>query len=160
MRITPVFIKIGLLSFVLMALPSFAESFAGTPEGVVKSFIADYAVWNDKASARDKKPGPAKGTEQAEREYGELMKKYCPPGFKHEPIAYSDYADHSVADEVIVSVETKQNRSLVKTRNTSHKHGKPFVSNYEYQLTRDAVKKRWYLISVQYVNETGKYEGL
>ena len=144
-----------LLTLAVVTGTAGAGEFSSSPGTVVRSFIADYASWN----ANSVKRGfSLKALEESEKEYESLIAKYCRPKFKHQAVSYGDHSMHEVESEVILSVEAQGDKALVRTRHT-RKHPKgEFISNFEYHLSK--YQSRWYLESVQYVDNEGKYEGL
>ncbi len=94
-----------------------------------------------------------------EAEYKKIIRKYCRPNYKHLSIAFGSDSAHDPENEVIVSVKTENNKSVVKTKLMKETDGKTkYTDEYEFHLTYE--NNRWYLEQVYYVDEEGRYEGL
>jgi hypothetical protein len=94
-----------------------------------------------------------------EAEYKKIIRKYCRPSYQHLGIAFGSDSAHDPKNEVIVSVKTENNKSVVKTRLMKETIGKTkYTDEYEFHLTYE--NNRWYLEQIYYVDEEGKYEGL
>jgi len=154
----------GLMKYLLVAFsvylgmsPAFGKTFE-MPETIVQSFIADHYAWNSKANARTRQTNSASAMKASEREYEELIKKYCRPGFKSQPISYGDEPFHDPNSEIIRSTKNTGAKAIVRTTHTRKASYGTFVSNFEYHLSK--IGDRWYLDSVLYVDADGKYESL
>ena len=129
-----------------------------TPKQLVEEFIEDYFAWNSKAQALSdqEKEYTGEAMDEAERLYGELIiKRYCRPDFKGQPISYGTESSHEPGNEIIVSDETTETRALIKTKHTDSYN---FASDYEYSFIK--LDGRWFLESVDYVDTDGSYPGL
>jgi hypothetical protein len=127
------------------------------PEEFVRAYIVDYESWNKFAygvSAQD----PSTGMEVAESAYDALVQKYCPPGHAFQPIAFGSDSAHDDAREAIVSAEPEADTCVVKTRHTKTLGKLNMTDDYEYHLKK--IGRRWFLVSVLYVDQDGTYEGL
>ncbi len=135
-----------------------------TLRALVRSFIADYEAWNDTAQ-RQSEQAPlrskaAQGAmDAAERAYGQLIAKYCPPGYRHQGISFGSDASHRSADEKILGLETKGSRSVVRTRMGKETAGVDLSSQYEYHFEK-AQGGRWYLVRLLVVIDKEKLETL
>ena len=128
---------------------------AQDPEALVSAFIADYEAWNNKAIARGT---DMPSIEEAEADYAKLIAKYCPPGFRSQPVAFGTHAQHSPQLEKIVSVDIGGDKALVRTL---YARTKPILLQHRYEYRLEKKMGRWYLSSMQYVDDDGKkYEGL
>lgn len=143
-------------------LPPFRlDEFADTlePKALVLAFIADYEAWNRYANeAHTRDPRSGKGMAAAESAYATLTGKFCIPGHRHQPIAFGNKSTHTSENEVIVSVDSTGDTSVVKTRHTKKVGTLSLTDDYEYHLKK--ANGRWFIVSVLYVDEEGKYEGL
>lgn len=132
--------------------PARENTFMDTPESVVLAFMADYTDWNRRAYERaDADPGGA----IAQAEYRELLRKYCRPGFSGKLIAFGSESSHDPAREAILSMATRGETAIVRTRLTKRYN---LTSEYEYHLTFE--DGRWYLDEIYFVDEEGKWESL
>ncbi|MDR7271100.1 hypothetical protein J2X20_003758 [Pelomonas saccharophila] len=127
------------------------------PEELIRAYIADYESWNTFANNASERESDA-GLDMAESAYALLMAKYCPPGIQHQPIAFGSDSSHDNEREVVLSVEPMSDRCLVKTRHTQVIGTFAMAHDYEYHLKK--IDQRWFLVSVLYVDQDGKYEGL
>ena len=128
------------------------------PKALVESFIADYFAWNSKAQQlSDEEIGnTGEAMDEAERLYEQsIIGVYCRPGFRGEPIAFGTESSHEPGKDAIVSEETTDTRSVIKTQHTGH-FG--FVSDYEFVFIKTDGK--WYLDAVDYVDGVEKYPSL
>lgn len=128
-----------------------------TPEDFVRAYISDYETWNNfahESSERD----PSASMDVAESAYATLMTKFCPPELSHQPIAFGSDSSHDDRLEVIVGVEPTADTCLVKTRRTESAGKLTMAYDYEYHLKQ--IGQRWFLTSVLYVDQDGKYEEL
>lgn len=130
---------------------------AATPDGLVRAFLVDYQAWNDRAQRASEIDGE-RGMELAQADYDRLLRVYCRPGFRGEPLAFGSRSNHSPADERILSTEIDGAHALVRTRDTHTIAGTVLDADYEYQLIR--ADGRWYLEQVYYVDDEGKYPSL
>lgn len=142
-----------------VAQPAFAPQAAlpvsAAPEQVVHAFITDYEAWcrfADTIREQDDDMGRARSA------YQTLIEKYCPPGHKHGPIAFSSEPSHTHEHETILGSEYAGDSCVVKTRYADPIGSSFFNSDYEYHLRRAG--ERWFLTSLLYVDGEGKYEGL
>lgn len=124
-------------------------------EDFVRSYIDDYQRWNNYADQLSDEEGAMAAIEAA---YSRLSRKYCLPDQKHQPIAYGSESSHDNAREAVVGVEQGMNTCVVSTRHTKAMGKSSFTSDYEYHLKK--VGERWFLTSLVYVDEEGKWEGL
>ena len=122
-----------------------------TPESLVKVFIEDYFQWY-------KKCFEMRTVEHIEIEYQKIITKHCLPNFQPLGVAFGSNPRHHPDNEKIISVETFNNKSIVKTEHTlGYEFGK-FVSDYEFHLSYE--NERWYLEQIFYVTEEERYECL
>lgn len=133
------------------------------PEALVRAFLADYERWNDFAHAaaesdRAGRADAARTMDAAERGYAALLAAYASPGFQGEPIAFGSTARQSPAQETISHVDVQDDIGVIRTQATREMPGYTLTSAYVYHLRR--ANGRWYLHSLQLVDETGTYEGL
>lgn len=124
------------------------------PEDVVRAFNADYKRWNDYAFMMS---DDGQGMDAAESAYGKLVARFCPPGIKHEPVAFGSDSSHDGGD-VILGTELGTDSCIVRARHAQPSGNSSFESDYEYHLQREG--SRWYLTNVFYVDGAGKYEAL
>ena len=57
------------------------------PESIVRSFIADYCRWSDRANALTEKDTSWETFELVDADYTELLDRYCRPGFLGKNVA-------------------------------------------------------------------------
>jgi hypothetical protein len=127
------------------------------PSELVRAFIADYEAWNlycNQLCSRDRETG----MQAAEAAYASLLEKYCPAGQTRQPIAFGSHSSHESASEVILEMVESKDTCLVKTRHSKGTGTLAMEDDYEYHLKQQ--DGRWYLTSVLYVCDDGKYEGL
>lgn len=132
-------------------------AFAVKPELLVQQFIEEYQEWNDKALKLSAQLPSGEGIKQAEAAYIELLKRFCLPAFKGQPIAFGTESDHSPRQERIVSSHISNQTAVVTTKSESTVVSS-FVADYEYHLIYQS--GRWYLTEVYYVDDDGRYAGL
>jgi hypothetical protein len=129
------------------------------PDEFVRAFITDYERWNQFAyQLSEKLPYTYLGDAAKTSAYLTTMGKFCPPGHKYQPIAFGSDSLHDNAREVVVGAERTADACVVKTRHTKVISNTTLVSDFEYHLRRTG--ERWFLTSLLYVNEKGKYECL
>ncbi|MBS0340598.1 MAG: hypothetical protein JSS56_08710 [Proteobacteria bacterium] len=142
-------------------LPAFRLSAASVedlgPEELVRAFISDYDTWNQYSYQMSERDAVA-SIDAAEAAYAQLSRKYCPPGQIHQPISFGSDSSHDSEREAIVDVATTEGASLVRTRHTKTVGSLVMTRDHEFHLK--SANGRWYLTSVLYVDEEGKYEGL
>lgn len=127
------------------------------PELVVRAYLADYESWNSFSNAAYERDSST-GMDAAESAYAALMAKYCEPGIRHQPIAFGSDSSHDSRRETVLEVEQASDTCLVRTRHTKLVGTLSMADDYEYHLRK--VGQRWFLVSVLYVDQDGKYEGL
>ncbi|MGM9482508.1 hypothetical protein ACS5PN_15055 [Roseateles sp. NT4] len=137
-------------------LPEVAVEGLG-PDEFVRAYIADYEHWNSFANDAYTQD-PDAGFDLAESAYASLIAKYCPPGFQHQPVAFGSDASHDNSREVVLGVELTPQGCVVRTKNTKLIGTLAIANDYEYHLKKTA--ERWFLVSLLYVDQEGKYEGL
>ncbi|SFL29854.1 hypothetical protein [Lysobacter sp. cf310] len=150
---------LGLLLCLFMSVALAAKPVpASTPDGLVRAFLADYQAWNDRAQRAVETEGQERGVARAQADYDRLLRAYCQPGFRGEPLAFGSRANHSPADERILSTDIDGARAVVRTRDTHTIAGTVLEADYEYRLIR--ADGRWYLQQVYYVDDEGRYPSL
>ncbi len=127
------------------------------PELLVRAYIADHESWNNFSNAAYERDSST-GMEAAESAYAALVAKYCDPGVRHQPIAFGSDPSHDNRREIVLDVEQASDTCLVRTRRTKVVGTLSMDHDYEYHLRK--ADQRWFLVSVLYVDEDGKYEGL
>lgn len=150
----------------------------GAPVELVRKFIADYYVWNQQsaelaglhADADSESWDDEDWDDEREDEHDEsiaeayqaLIDRYCPPGYRHEPLAYGTESSHHPQQEKIITLaygeQDGQTVARVQTQMTKDLAGLEYHNDYEYLLR--CVDQRWYLISLCVVLEGKRYEGL
>lgn len=130
------------------------------PVALVRAFIADHYRWNGEAQDRQSRAGRSDAAQQAAMEwarshYAKLLGKYCRPGFAGQPIAFGTPPLHDPEREEVVSGRPLGDRCLVRTRLTDEDGD---TDKFEYRLVREG--GRWFLVSVKYVDEDGRWESL
>lgn len=135
------------------------EDWNARPESLVRSFQADYLAWNDAAFSREDKSG-RQVMDWAKQAYGELLRKYCRPGFSGQPIAFGSTSAHHPEHERIVSIKAIGTAGArVRTQiDDSVVPGSSFLVDYEYVLGFS--DGRWFLHAVDYLDADGRYPGL
>lgn len=91
-------------------------------------------------------------------EYQKLIDRYCRQNYKSLNSSFGSESSHSPENEIIVSIQTIGENSIVKTQNTDRSQSGEFISDYEFHLSYE--NERWYLEQIFYVNDEGKYESL
>ncbi len=130
-----------------------------TPEIVVTNFIRDYYVWNKTIYELSEKSGTDLNyLDIGEKKYQELISKYCPPGYKSQPIAFGGEPFHHPEEEKIVDVENTGDSAIVYTEYKKKKYGADLTNNFEYHLKLQDGKL--YLTSVLVVIDGKRYESL
>jgi len=127
------------------------------PADFVRAYIDDYESWNSFANDVYADDSDA-GFSAAESAYAALIAKYCPPGHRHQPVSFGSDASHDNKREAIVGVEPTAEGCIVKTRHTKVFGTLVVAHDHEYHLKHAG--HRWFLTSVLYVDQDGKYEGL
>jgi len=120
------------------------------PESIVKSFIADYWRWSDRAKALIEKDSSWESFELVDAAYTELLDRYCRPGFRGKNIAFGSPSMHDPTTETIREVIIINTEAVVKTTNTDDDG---FESDYEYSLSLD--NGRWFLEGLDYIDDEG-----
>ena len=128
------------------------------PEDLVRAFIADFENWNRFAYHRTSTLGPRDGIAAAESAYDALLRKFCPPGLQHQPIAFGTYSRHDTALEAILGSELAIDSCVVKTRHTKTEGKTIIAQDCEYHLKK--IGERWFLTSILHVVGDRKLEGL
>ena len=128
------------------------------PEALVRAFIVAHRDWEIHAwQAHD--PETGKGLEVAESAYATLSRKFCPPGQRHQPLAFGGQpTTHDPVRETIIASNRNADTCIVMTRCEKELGGLTLADDYEYHLRR--IDDRWFVTSVLYVCDDGKYEGL
>lgn len=128
------------------------------PEEFVRAFIADYESWN-RFAWHQLSLGFSKGAvEAAESAYEALIRNFCPPGLKHQPITCSSDSSHDIAREAIVSAEIAVDSCVVKTRLTKTLGKTTLANDHEYHLKK--MGHRWFLTSILHLVGNRKLEVL
>lgn len=138
-----------MLMISLAATCVMAEESLTTPEALVNAFIKDYYLWNGRAAATIGKPSDRQTTQRIEREYGELLAKYCPVGFRGAPLAYGSNSTHDPNASVIVDVKRKDGSATVRTQKPMGSWTKS-MHTHEFDLERR--NGRWFLVGVYYID--------
>lgn len=143
----------------LFSVTTLSGEVMNTPELLVKSFIADYEKWNHDAHQLSKNPdSDLKYLDIAEEKYKKLISKYCPPGFKHQPIAFGSDPNHEAKNEKILKIEVDGENAIVFTKHEKFMHNTDLSTEYEYHLIKAG--DEWRLVSILYLIDGNKYEGL
>ena len=140
----------------LPPLPPKVEDWNATPEAIVRSFQADYLVWNEQANARTSELSDiGEAMTAVERDYAQLLHKYVQPGFRGQAIAFGDSSAHDPAREHILSTRVTGDKAVVRTEIA----GPVSASINEYTLVRK--HERWYLEQVYFIDDGEvRYPGL
>jgi hypothetical protein len=129
------------------------------PDTLVRAFMAAHRDWEAYAwQVNERDPNTGGAMEAAQLAYETLSKAFCVPGHRHEPIAFGNKPTHDPARETIVASDRHGDQCVVSTRHDKEIAGLMLTSNYEYHLKK--VDGRWFVTSVLYVCDDGKYEGL
>ena len=129
------------------------------PEVLVRAFMVAHHQWETYAcQAHERDPKTGKGMEAAASAYATLSRKFCLPGHRHQPLAFGGQPAHHPVRETIIASERDGDTCIVMTRCEKELGGLTLTDNYEYHLRR--IDERWYVTSVLYVCDDGKYEGL
>lgn len=124
-----------------------------TQESSVNEFIRVYEEWNNWAI---KIPNNHSETINIISEtYQKIINIFCHESVVPQNVAYGDEPFHSLKNETIIKVETDGDKACVFTKS---KNMDNFEAEYEYQLIRE--NDQWYLKSLLYVCEDGKFECL
>ena len=131
---------------------------------LVRNFIADYEAWNDMAQQQSRAvPRQSQASrdaiDAAVRAYGEIIARYCAPGYRHQGIAFGSESSHRSAGEEILGVGTEGAHRVVHTRMTKDMAGLPITSLYEYHFT-PAPGGGWHLARLLVVIDDEKLETL
>lgn len=132
-----------------------AAEWNASPEALVRAFQADYLRWNNDAVVFDAKHGTLTALDMAEVEYAKLLKKYCRPDFKGEPIAFGDESSHDPAKEHTLSVQVSEPNAVVRTELHRKSGYRPV---FEYELLK--VDGRWYLLQIYLLDKGQRIPGL
>ena len=128
------------------------------PESLVKEFICDYLAWNNRAHALTEGDSSESADDLIESGWRQLIQKFCLPNFKGQPIAYGSESSHAPEREKIISIDTKDDAAIIRTRVKASDPNSDFCADYEYDLIQ--ASGRWYLEQVYYVDDEGRYPGL
>ena len=126
-----------------------AKDLPRSPEEIVRSFIRDYYAWNNRAAATIGKPRDAGTYERIQQEYKDILTRYCPPGFRGEPLAYGSHSTHHPEKSVIVAVEVLDASARVRTQKPMDATPNA-VHTHEFDLQRR--DGRWFIIGVFYID--------
>jgi hypothetical protein len=129
---------------------------ARSPSAIVREFLVDYSRWNHDAFVA--RASGVSDVHEAEAAYKLLLKKYCKPGFRGEPIAFSSQPLHSPEDETIASDTIDGSQSIVRTRHKTIQAGTEVIDTYEYHFFLE--NGHWYLEQVYYVSNGELVPGL
>jgi hypothetical protein len=127
------------------------------PESIVKSFIADYYRWSERATEFCKARG-MEGMLKADVEYTELLSRYCRPDLDRQAIAFNSPPMHDPETESIHDVVTEGERTIVKTTNTTpsgFQDGFENEDDFEYFFVLRNGK--WFLEGLDYIDDEGRY---
>jgi hypothetical protein len=91
---------------------------------------------------------------QVKADWQKLIEKYCRPNHKAECSSFGSPSNHHPDNEIIVSVETVNKKSAVKTKNTYDYGYGTLVFDYEFHLSYK--NERWYLEKIFDVSDEGK----
>ncbi len=127
------------------------------PAAFVRAFIGDYHAWNDYAH-RIAEADPAGGMDAADAAYAALVAKFCRPGLAPQGVAFGSDSSHDNARESVLGVEANGAAAIVRTRHASSIGTTALAHDYEYHL--QSADGRWFLASLLYVANDGKYECL
>lgn len=121
-----------------------------TPEEITLAFISDYKIWNDMAfSLSDFDDAFNEEAEaQIEREYEDMIQKYCPPDKVYQGISYGSESSHDPEIETIEEVSITNTTAIVNTH-------MPDNDNYEFSYIR--TNSQWYLDEIYYLADGEKY---
>ena len=120
------------------------------PESIVRSFIADYYRWSERATARCEKDPSLESVDVVDAEYGDLLKQYCRPDFRGKNTAFASPSMHDPKTETIREVTINNTQAIVRTMNIE-RWG--FERNYEYSLVLD--NGRWFLEGLDLIDDEG-----
>lgn len=126
-----------------------AKDRPGSPEDIVRSFIRDYYAWNNRAAATIGKPRDAGTHDRIQHGYMDILTKYCPPGFKGEPLAYGSNSTPDPEKSVIVAVDVLDTRARVRTQKPMGS-GLNAMHTHEFDLQRR--EGRWFIVGVFYID--------
>jgi len=126
------------------------------PETVVRGFLADYEDWNNRAFKRDEGEPNLESMSVSEREYRDLIAKYCVPTVRPQPIAYGSDASHTRADKIL-STHISGAEAVVVTEHAQEVSPKFTLRDQtEFHLKR--IGDRWLITSALALLDDGKYE--
>jgi hypothetical protein len=121
-----------------------------TPESIVRSFIADYCRWSDRANALTANDSSRETLELIDAEYTELLDRYCRPGFRGKNVAFASPSMHNPKTETIREVIIDNSEAVVKTTDIDEDG---FESDYAYSFSLD--NGRWFLEGLDYIDDEG-----
>jgi hypothetical protein len=140
-------------------IPSQAPVETMGPEDFVRAYIDDYERWNEYANwVSEQNQNASASMAATESAYATLLQKYCFFDHEHQPIAFGSDSSHSNRHEIIVGTEIKEDSCVVSSSNTKTLGNSTMTYDYEYVLKK--VDQRWFLTSVLYIDEDGRWEGL
>lgn len=129
----------------------------GTPEGVVRAFIADYHAWNEEAAATIGQPWDDARQDAIEAAYDKIIGRHCPPGLERQPLSYGSQSSHHPVLTRIVSVATGETDAVVRT---SIPMGPHTASVHVHEFDLELHDGRWLLTGVCLVDDEGRWPGL
>lgn len=129
------------------------------PDAMVLAFIGAHNAWEHYAWRVDQShPHREMAGEAAQAAYAMLSWKFCLPGHPHQPLAYGNEPTHDPARERIVDSQRTADTAVVRTAREKELGTQTVTDDYEYHLKH--ADGRWFVASVLYVCDDGKYEGL
>lgn len=131
----------------------------------VRNFIADYEAWNDMAQQQSRaaprqSQAARDAMDAAVRAYGEIIARYCAPGYRHQGIAFGSESSHRSTGEEILGVDIQGTQRVVRTRMTKDMAGLQVQSLYEYHFTPAPGSGAWHLARLLVVIDGEKLETL
>ena len=120
-----------------------------SPEGRVRSFLRDYRDWNARAAKRFGKAYDEAMELRIDREYDELVARYCPPAAERQGIVYGTDPAFDPGATRIVAVSTGDAQAVIRTAKRMHPESDSYHV-HEFDLALQGA--RWLLTGIYYID--------
>ena len=145
------------LIFTILSIPLVHGEERMTPEEITLSFIKEFKEWNDHAMELSES-NHEKARWNIEKEYDDIILKYCRETLKYQPLAYGSEARHNPEKEKILNIKYHGDTAIVYTKHERKVASVDLSNFYEYSFEKEG--DRWYLVSIAVVINGERHEGL
>lgn len=121
----------------------------------VRKFIKALCDWEVAAYQATEVHGWRSASDIAQQAFQTLVREWCVPELKPQPISFSSQPHHNPDTEEILSAALNRTDCRVRTR---HSDLSGFASDYEYHLKR--IDGKWRVSQLYYLDDAEKYESL